>query len=90
MGRDEQFSGGALQSADARPVGVDHHVLGHYLGAGGYRLGQALDLDKAQAAAGVRPDVANSTQVGDINAIIQGGEENFFALLGLDWSTIDS
>lgn len=86
---DEQLGGGALQPADERPIGVDHHALGRCLGAGGYRRRQALDLDEAQAAAGVRPDAANSTEVGDIDAGIQGGEEDFFALFGLDRDAVN-
>jgi hypothetical protein len=64
-------------------ISSNHHALGHLFSTGSDHAGPSLDLDKAEAAAGVRPNIANGTKVGDIDTRIQGGEKDFFALLRL-------
>ena len=61
-------------------LGVHLHALGQHLGAGGLRLGHALDLDEAGAAGRDRLEEGMVAEARDLDAELLGGADHEGAL----------
>lgn len=85
----QQLESGALQPSYMRSVGLYDHTLDDVFSACSYRCVSSIDLDEAEAAAGMRRHIPYGAEVGDIDTGVQRGEEKLLAFRCLRRLSVD-
>ena len=77
----KEFKRSACQSLSNFAFGMDDHIFFDWLSAGGDGFYPTLDLYEAETAGGWRFRLfPNGTEVGNVDAILQGSEEDVLSL----------
>ncbi len=82
---EKKFGRGACQAECSLSFCSDDHPLSHGLGTSGYGFLLAVDLHKTEATSGQRlVPLPNSTQVWDVDAIVEGSPQDGLTFRNLD------
>jgi len=86
----KEFKRSACQSLSNFAFGMDDHIFFDWLSAGGDGLYPALDLYKTETAGGSSFLLfLDGTEVGNVDAILQGSEEDVFTFFGFNVFAVD-
>src|SRR4030042_3332884 len=86
----KEFKRIACQSLSNFPFGMDDHIFFEWLSAGGDGFYPTLDLYEAETAGGSSFLLfLDGTEVGNVDAILQGSEEDVLSLGSFNFLTID-
>jgi hypothetical protein len=79
----KEFKRSACQSLSNFAFGMDDHIFFDWLSAGSDGLYPSFDLHKTETAGGWGVRLfTNGTEVGNVDAILQGSEEDVLSLAG--------